>query len=280
MSIGAALVYAWSLWRARWRSIWGVLALTSLAATVYLAGDFAGNQRLYIGGLIAYLVVVFMNNGAVFRLAFADRHPADPGYQPGLSGLQWRAMEWRLVATSLLLLLFYLIMASVAAVVVGGLAFGIAMNRGTAAALTTPQGVAAALGPTGSGVVSLVALVVYCALIYVAMRLSLATAATADSGRISVLRTWALTKGQFWRIFLTIMLVELPALFVGALVGAIGAASQAGISTPDHLAPGAALVCGLIMGVLTGGVLAPLMSGVLAYYYRGLKGAPDPSPAP
>ncbi len=41
VSVGAALSYAWSLWRSHWREIWGVLALNALGCTVLCAGVFA-----------------------------------------------------------------------------------------------------------------------------------------------------------------------------------------------------------------------------------------------
>lgn len=269
VSVGASLAFSWKLWVSRWRSIWGVLALTSLAATVYLAGDFADKVEVEVAGTAAYLLVVLMTNGAVFRLAFASRHGDDPAFAPGPVGVQWRAMEWRLLGASLLLLLFYAILIAVAFVAVGGVAMGIAMNKGQVAALTTPQALIAALGPQGGTAVTILAAIAYAALIYVAVRLSLVQAATADQGRIAVLRTWKLTKGQVWRIFASLVLIQLPVLFVSVIVGALahgGASGGMGLAT-EAMAPAGALSAGLVIGVLTGGVAAPLGAGVLAYYY-------------
>ncbi len=286
VSISGALTFAWSLLMANWRSVWGVLALTSLAATVYLAGGFADNQDIYWGGLAALWVVSFMSNGAIYRLAFADRHPGDPEFQPGPSGLQWRKLEWRLMGAATLLALFFIIVLLVALVVISGVIVGIAMNRGTSSALATPQmlltakGLAGVLGEDGALVVLLLAIVMYFALFFAIIRLSLVASATADSGRIAVLRTWALTRGQFWRIAVSCLLVELPVLFMSGIVRAAGTASQNAITVPDHMAPGPALICGVVMGVLTGGVVTPLLAGVMAYYYRGLKGPPGPAPIP
>lgn len=276
VSVGASLAFSWTLWASRWRSIWGVLALTSLAATVYLAGDFANKVEVYVAGLAAYLLVVLMANAAVFRLAFASRHVDDPAFKPGTAGVQWRAMEWRLLGASMLLLLFYAILIAVAFVAVGGVAMGIAMNKGQIAALTTPQALLAALGPQGETAVTVLAAFAYAALIYVAVRLSFALAATADEGRIAVLRTWKLTKGQFWRILVSMLLIQLPVLFVGAVVGALahtGTTGGMGLAA-EAMAPAGALSAGLIMGVLTGGVAAPLAAGVLAYYYMMSSRAP------
>jgi len=273
VSVGASLAFSWGLWVSRWRSIWGVLALTSLAATVYLAGDFANKVEVYVAGLAAYLLVVLMTNGAVFRLAFASRHGDDPAFAPGPVGIQWRAMEWRLLGASLLLLLFYAILIAVAFVAVAGVAMGIAMNKGQIAALTTPQALIAALGPQGETAVAVLAAIAYAALIYVAIRLSLTLAATADGGRIAVLSTWKVTKGQVWRILVSMLLIQLPVLFVGVMVAAMaraGASGGTGLAT-EAMAPAGALSAGLIMGVLSGGVAAPLGAGVLAYYYMSLK---------
>ncbi len=253
-----------------------MLALTSLAATVYLAGDFANKVEVYLAGIAAYLVVVLMTYGAVFRIAFASRHGDDPAFTPGVSGVQWRAMEWRMLGALLLLVLFYAIVIAVAFVAVAGVAFGIALNKGQIAALTTPQALLAALGPEGQTAVTVLGTVAYAALIYLAIRLSLVLAATADEGRIAVLRTWKLTKGQVWRILASMVLIQLPVLFVSVMVAALaraGASGGMGLAT-DALAPAGALSAGLIIGVLTGGVAAPLGAGVLAYYYMMSSKAP------
>jgi hypothetical protein len=276
VSVGASLAFSWNLWVGRWRSIWGVLALTSLAATVYLTGDFAGQIKVEVVGMAAYLVVVLMTNGAVYRLAFAGRHGDDPAFTPGPIGVQWRAMEWRLLGASLLLALFFAILIAVAFVAVAGVAMGVAMNKGEVAALTTPQALIAALGPQGEMAVTILAAIAYVALIYVAVRLSLALAATADGGRIAVLKTWKLTKGQVWRILVSMLMIQLPVLFVSVIVAALaraGASGGMGLAT-EAMAPAGALSAGLVMGVLTGGVAAPLGAGVLAYYYMMSSKAP------
>ncbi len=177
-----------------------------------------------------------------------------------------------MLGATLLLLAFELITITLLVVVVLAVAAGIMVNRGAALTPpTSPEAVIKALGPEGGSAVSILAIVAYAAFLFVAVRLSLTAAATADEGRVQVLSTWRLTKGQFWRIVFSLFVVMLPLLLASFLIGATSAAPQLGSTTPPALSPSAALLSGLIMGILSGGVVQPLMNGVLAYYCRKLR---------
>ena len=130
VSVGGSLVYAWTLLKQHWRAIWAVLALVSLAETVYVAGVYAMNNQLLVGGAVAQLITKLVLYGAIFRLAFADRHSGDPAFALGHAGLQWRRMEWRLLGAGSLLLLFLAIIAVLGVVLVSAVALGIIMNHG------------------------------------------------------------------------------------------------------------------------------------------------------
>ena len=274
VSVGAALTYAWTLLRKNWRSIWGVLALVSLAETVAAAGADTQNYGLLFGGFGVLLVVQPMLYAAIFRLAFADRHLADPAYALGHSGLQWRAMEWRVLAAELLLILFLIIVATLGFLLVGGLALGIIASRGGAAPPTTPQAVIAALGQDGWNVVLFVLVLVLAALVFFQIRLCLALPATADTRKITVLGSWGLTKGHFWRILATLLLLQLPLTFLQSLIAALadGGGAVAGAAQP--MSAESALFSALTIGVAIGCLIAPLSVGVLAYYYRNPSGPP------
>ncbi len=272
VSVRGAVAFSWSLWSAHWRSIWGVLALSSLAGTVATAGSLVDNQPLKFVGLGASVIISLMSNGAIFRLAFADRHVGDPAFAPGPSGLQWRALEWRLLGATGLLIAFEMIIAVLLLIAVGAVAAGLMLSHGgLARPPQTPEAIVAALGPAGGAVVSLLAIVGYGAFLFVAIRLGLTTAATADEGRIQVLSTWRLTRGQFWRMVGSLFVIIAPLTLFSMVVGATNVSMQGGVATTVQLSPSAALVSGLLMGVLSGGVMQPLIAGVLAYFYRKLK---------
>jgi len=271
VSLGASLIYAWDLLRTHWRAIWGGLALVSLTATVQAAGAYAGNIPMMIVGVAAQAVTLPVLYGAIFRLAFADRHAGDAAFTPGPSGLQWRAMEWRLLASSLLLGVFLAIILMLALVLAGGVAIGILMNKGIMTPPQTPEAFAAALGPTGQLAVTVIALAGVMALLFFFIRLRLAVAATADSGKIVVLKSWPLTKGQFIRIFGAIFLIQLPLTLVQALLAAMADGDAVGAAGAGQMAPGAAMGSALVTGVVYGGVVLPLTASAIAYFFRGVS---------
>jgi hypothetical protein len=277
VSVGASLAYGWRLWAANWRSIWGVLALTSLTMTVYMAGIYAPNQDLLIAGGVAQLITQPMLYGAVFRIAFADRHGGDPAFAGGHAGLQWRPMEWRILGTSLLLTLLFVLFVLLAFVLVGSVALGVIVSHGGRTPPLTPQAAMNALGADGKTVMTFVLAAALFVLVFLYVRLSLAFAATADRGKISVLETWPLTKGQFWRILIALLVVQLPLTLVQSLITTAAADGTTIGSVPGGMAPTPALVSALVTGVVYGGLIAPITAGILAYYYRTL--APPPPPA-
>jgi hypothetical protein len=74
-----------------------------------------------------------------------------------------------------------------------------------------------------------------CALIYPVVRLSLAPAMTFADGRISLMRSWALTRGRFWPLFGAYLMAFALALVVFLLSFVIFnlAANLAGNAPPD-----------------------------------------------
>ena len=70
-------------------------------------------------------------------------------------------------------------------------------------------------------------LTLFCAVIYVWVRLSLAWSLTFDRQRVSMFGSWALTRGHFWKMFGTYVLVLALAVVVCLLVALIGVALAA-----------------------------------------------------
>ncbi len=296
VSIGASLSYAWSLWRSSARSIWGVLALNSLAWTVFNAGKFATNDTVAACGLGAAALLSLVTLGSMYRIAFAENHPSDPNSAPGHLGLQWGRLEWRLLGASSLLALFLFVVVLLACAAVTAVCIGVFMSRGVGAAPFTPAALAAGLGPQGMALIAalgpqgmefataigpqgmqifiLLASLVYLGTGYVFFRLILTSAATAESGRMQVLSTWRLTRGEFWRMLISIIGVWLPVFFMEFLVVGLAESGQLDPSPIIQLPAGGAVAGGLMLGALTGALAIPLTAGVLAYYYRHLKTAP------
>lgn len=269
VSVGAALGYAWSLWRTHWREIWGALALNALACTVLSAGIFSNNPMLVLGGLIALLFTRFTVYGSVFRLAFAPDHAGDDQFNVANLGIQWRGMESKLFLAGALMFVFFaillMLMAFVLACALGAALYAHGVTPMDAMKLKDPFQAAGPLGPkihdVGYSVMQLV-------LTLVGIRLSLAFPATAESGKVQMLRTWRLTKGHFWQLFFATLVLELPS----ALIMMVGAgAALASNGQPAPLAPGETFLYSLICGGWAGAAAMPLAAGVQAYFYRNLK---------
>ncbi len=88
---------------------------------------------------------------------------------------------------------------------------------------------ALALGPGGQFFAALVMAGLFVALLYPVVRLSLAPAATFQAGRITLFRTWALTRGLFWPMLasyaLAVLLAGLVWLLAMIVFGALGFAA-------------------------------------------------------
>jgi hypothetical protein len=267
VTIGGALSFAWSLWTENWRAIWGVLAFYALSATILNAGQLAKDPRLIVAGCVAALIADFPTNGAIFRLAFAKEAGDRPDFRLGTLGLQWRGMEWRMLAASLLLAVFFILVGLLAAVAVSAVIFGVMMARGVP--LTTqidPTKLLPMLGPVGEGAIQLVFFIAVAVMAFLTVRLSLVMVASAVSGRVQVLKSFPLTRGHFWTVFGLRLALWLPAVVLGALLlGGLGEQSQAGLSA------GPAFAIALVMGVFSAGVLAPLLAAALAYFYKNLR---------
>ncbi len=269
VSVGAALSYAWSLWRTHWRQIWGVLALNALACTVFCAGVFAQDWRLVLAADLGLLFTMFATYGAVLRLALGADHPDDPQFRLGSLGLQWRKMELRLLGAHLLLMVFVIILALLLALAVAAPLMGVVMAKSPSMnANLTQADLARILGPGGLQAINLASLAIQLVLLFVFTRLSLYLSATADRGKVSVLRTWKLTRGHFWQVFAALLVIGLPTVLIMS-VGVGAGMSLDG--KPAPLAPGETFLYSLICGGWAGAAAMPLAAGVQAYFYRNLK---------
>jgi len=271
VSVGAALGYAWSLWRTRWREIWGVLALNALACTVLCAGMFSQNVGLLVAADLGLVFTMFATYGAVIRLAFGADHPDDPEFRLGGLGLQWRKMELRMLGSHVLLLVFLGILTLLLALAVAAPLMGVVLSKSPTIPTTMTQAdLERILGPSGEQALNLAYMLIQLILMFVATRLSLYLVATADRKKVSLLRTWKLTRGQFWRIFAATVIIGLPTVLIMSI--GIGAGMSLD-GRPAPLAPGETFIYSLVCGGWAGAAAMPLAAGVQAYFYRNLKTA-------
>jgi len=141
----------------------------------------------------------------------------------------------------------------------------------------------------GGGVGPLLALAgilaALCGFFFLAVRLSLASAATFQTGRIDLTASWSLTKGRFWPIFGTYVLAGALALVIiilaGVVIGVVSAllAMAAGGAAP---APAAAFTLAgllrpvqlipLVLNAAIGALMWPIILTPPAAIYQHLSG--------
>lgn len=140
----------------------------------------------FLIGMVAFVTGIMATVALMRVVVFGDR-------QPGLYVYLWLgSAELRLIAVTLLLLI-----AFIAALFGAGLAFAL-------------LAVIVAAVP----VLSILLLAAVGALIFVSVwvpvRLSLVSAVVVAENNLGVERSWALTRGNAWRMFLIILLIYLP----------------------------------------------------------------------
>ena len=273
VSVGGALRFAWALLSQNWRAIWGALALNALAWTVLVAGLLAGNGDLLLGGWLGVLMTKYPLYGAVIRASDAKAKAKTQASAPAPThlGLQWRAPELRMLGADALFSIFQLIMGMLVAIALLAPVIGVFMRSGVdPAKLTTPQEVMARLGPHGPAIMQGESLAFWIILTALALRLSLALVASAESGRVVLLSTWRLTRGQFWRLAGASLMVNLPLIVALAVTGAVTP-----LGTSQAVTPGEIFSYALLTGVLAGAATTPLMAGVQLYFYRRLGPVPE-----
>ena len=154
-----------------------------------------------------------------------------------------------------------------------------------------------ALGKPLSAVLDLIALAaLLAALVYPAVRLSLAGPMTLDRGQVVFFRSWTLTQGQFWRLFVAyllttavlglvfllsmIIIVAILAVVAVAMGGGIGSVAQ--MAQPDmtslrgYFSVGSLIY--LALNALLSAAALAIFTGPSAEAYRSLS-APARAPS-
>ena len=165
--------------------------------------------------LVLELVAATLAYGALYRAAFDGPR--------GWNGLRWGREEWRLLAVQLLLVVIFTVIAAVMVVVIGAVAVGVARTNAPGfdngsleawrAALSGPAAAPASLPPLLSAIL----------LTWLFLRLTLAPAATIDHGRIQVLSAFRLTRGVTLTLFVTGLVLVVPAIILAVALGYVRA---------------------------------------------------------
>jgi len=211
------------------------------------------------------LVVIAVSSAAVYRIVL---RPDDSAY----GYLRLGRDEWRLV----LLMLIYVALGILFTFVVT-LAAGLIAG----AALAMGEGIGALVG-------TLAGLAAVGAIIFVAVRMSLAGPMTFAEQRLRVFQSWTLTRGRFWRLFgayalavILMLIVFLLALIIYAAVATIVSGGDinaaGGMLQPDTASLSgyftAAGLVWLVFGAVLGAVQNAIIYAPPAVVYRDLTGA-------
>jgi hypothetical protein len=187
----------------------GSYANTVLSMSTNPQAALAGLQFLFIG-MIVFGILIAAQIAGITKEAL--------GLRTGNAWLQFPfgAATWRLIGAYLLYFIVLIVLyigVFVVSLLFAGIAAGVAGTSGGNRGMLAGAGIAAVI----------FVLFVCCAFIYIATRLSflLAPVVIAEH-KISLFRSWELTKGNFWRIFVVFLAIIIP-LFVleFAVLGAI-----------------------------------------------------------
>ncbi|WP_269716379.1 hypothetical protein [Caulobacter sp. NIBR2454] len=211
LNIGEAVGEAVRFWSRSWRHAAGPLGVAALSLIVYSTASIP----LLMGAAYGlYVVATLMAQGALFRVAFADRLGVATAAKPApMAGLQWGPMEGRLAVTLILMAILFAIVIAVGVILLAAITVGLAA-RGGPVDYTSADSIAKAMGPGGGLIMTLVLLAALIGLAWLSIRLSLALPATAAEGKVRLISTWDLTKGNAWRIFVAYLVISAPVLLV------------------------------------------------------------------
>jgi hypothetical protein len=246
---------------------WGFQIFTRVMPLVIPRSMSGVFSLLVLACLPVLCIAAIPATGAILRMALADGQNSDAKFRLGPGGLQWRAMEWRLLgvslAANLILILMFVVVTIIAVLVLVmlGSQDGIPFNYYVA--ISSPLAVTATIASAIA--LSFPALWVWC-------RLATNLPATADQDRFRLFSTWPYTRGAFWPLaigFLALFGVNLVlALIAGILNMGVGFL-EASMGVPEQFRA----FLPLLISSMAGAALLPAGLGMTTFVYRAARPA-------
>ena len=247
---------------ARWREAVAPALLVAGAMGLVGLATGAGSGLTAILALVLYFAALLSYSAALLRCALG----IDAAVRMRLGADEARLLLVAIAATAILLLVLFsafLAFSLVLTVMLGfsGVDPSVAEQGG-------PEAVFQALGRSGEIIRVVGVFMVLAVVVFTALRLALAGAATIAEGRFMLLATWSWTKGAAWRMLAAFLLVTGPILALIILAQVQIAALFGGA---DALVP--RTIAAMIVAFVGALLLTTLRQGLTAYLYRGLRPA-------
>jgi hypothetical protein len=215
--------------------------------------------------------------GALYRIGIEGQHGGDPAFQAHAAGLQWGALEWRVLGANILvglivggvfLVIFIIWLIAFAVTAAGASAPDLQALGGSDQAATGQALLRLMLGP--GGIVSAVILIPgFCVLVYLSARLALLALLFADTGAFDFGRAWTMTKGAAPAIIVCWIVIYGAVFLIAASFGLVGGVFAA-VASPGATGGG---VWALVIGQSAGAAIsAPMLAGLQLYVYNTRRG--------
>ncbi len=217
------------------------------------------------GGIVVLWLLKLMALGGLYRTHIFGRTAGAEGRGPG--GLQFGAVEVRLLFSTLVIALF-VAMVAVAGFFVFAIAFDLSgLARGYSNSYAGWHAAVMRHHSVTDWVFTVLPLVMVLFFVFVSLKVVLAPVATVAERRMVTLNAMGLSAGNVGKLFLGTVVLAVPFVVAGAVVMhhlPHHHAMKTSAVSPLH----AHLVMHMVMAALSVGLLLPLQTGFLASAYR------------
>jgi hypothetical protein len=280
VEVGAAIGASFRYVGEAWTKAWGVM-LILVWFTAMLAAIQALKPDWGLATPLGTIVTFFLSTaatGALYRLSLTQSHPGDGAFAASPSGLQWGALEWRVMGANIMVGLAVgglALIAFIVWVIAVGVAAGASggpdvqlIEQGSEAERLAAFG-RLMLGPVGV-VAAVIGIPAVFGLFWVSAKLALVAPQAADTGAFSFGSAWRLSRGAVLALVVTSFLIFVAQAVIGAIFGGV-AGFLAGVTGQVGQGP----IWGGIAGEgVSAAVNLPLFAGLVLYVYRAQRGDP------